>query len=57
MDGKLVPSQIGTCLLEDVNGFRYRTYHPMSAGQVHYKCVKKTLQKCPAHAINNPSKK
>ena len=56
MEGKLVPSQKGTSLLEDDNGFRYRTLHPMSAGRVHYKCVKKTLLKCPAYAaIYNPS--
>ena len=57
MEGKLVPSQKGTSLLEEDNGFRYGTRHPMSAGQVHYKCVKKTLLKCPAYAaIYNPSK-
>ena len=50
MKGTWVPSQKGTNLLKDSDGFRYRKFREIKAG-ITYRCTKKDALGCPAVAM------
>ena len=50
MKGTWVPSQKGTNLLKDSDGFRYRKFREIKAG-ITYRCTKKDALGCPATAM------
>ena len=50
MKGIWVPSQMGTNLLKDPDGFRYRKFREIKSG-ITYRCNKKDSLGCPAVAL------
>ena len=50
MKGTWVPSQKGTNLLKDPDGFRYRKFREIKSG-ITYRCNKKDSLGCPAVAL------